>query len=120
VEETIAPVLDPLKGVTAPSIADPATIPLNVGMVIPAADGLTNLESDTELAWSVTDLTMHHTQDIMIKDMIDELADKLAAFCFEHLEEDLSSRDGDNVTGNINQEAFEEELQVWDSKAIIW
>ena len=55
---------------------------------------------------------MHHTQDIMIKDMIDELADKLAAFCFEHLEEDLSSRDGDNVTGNINQEAFEEELQV--------
>jgi hypothetical protein len=117
---TTAPVLDPLEGVTAPSTADSATIPLDVGMAIPAADSLANLESDTELAWSVTDLTMHHTQDIMIKDMIDELADKLAAFYFEHLEEDMSFGDGDNVTGNINQKAFEEELWVQDSKAIIW
>jgi hypothetical protein len=33
---------------------------------------------------------MHHTPDIAIEDVINRLADDLAAFCFERLEEDVS------------------------------
>ena len=59
------------------------------------------------------DLTMRRTADNTIENAIDRLADELAAFCFEHLEEGVTSGDGNNVIDmNIDQEAFEEELRV--------
>jgi len=52
-------------------------------------------------------------------DTVDELADKLAAFCFEHLEEDLHLGYGNNaIDMNMDQGVFEEELQVRDSNVI--
>jgi hypothetical protein len=60
---------------------------------------------------------MHHTPDIAIEDMINRLADDLAAFCFEQLEEDVSLGDNNNIIDvHIDQEAFKEELRVCDLK----
>lgn len=68
-----------------------------------------------EITQSVADLRMHCTPDTTIEETINELADKLAAFCFQHLEEDVCSGDGNNV---IDHAAFAEELQVRYSKVI--
>ena len=66
-----------------------------------------------EVALSGADLTTHHTSDIKIKDEIDGLTDKLAAFCFERLEEDLRlGYGGDVINMGIDQSAFDEELRV--------
>ncbi len=70
------------------------------------------------MAQSVEDLTMRRTPDNTIEDEVDRLADQLAAFCFEHLEEDGNSGDGNNVVNNMDQETFEKELQVRYPKAI--
>ena len=113
--------LDLQEGASVPSTVDRVEIPLDRGTVIPATDSLSDLatpQSDEELTRSVADPAMHHTSDISIGHAINELADKLAALCFEHLEEDLSSGDGDNVIGNLDREAFEEEFRVRDFKVI--
>ena len=60
------------------------------------------------------------TSDITIEDEIDRLADKLAAFCFERLEEDLHlGYVKDVVDMNMDQGAFDDELRVRDSNAMI-
>jgi len=47
------------------------------------------------------------------------LADKLAAFCFECLEEDLHvGYENDVIEMSMDQDLFDEELQVRDSNAI--
>jgi len=56
---------------------------------------------DQEVAQSVADLTMH-TPDITIEDAIDRLADKLAAFCLECLEEDLGDHGNNVIDVNID------------------
>ena len=56
---------------------------------------------------------------ITIEEEIDALADKLAAFCFEHLEEDLHVGYGNDVIEmSMDQDSFNEELRVRDSNAI--
>ncbi len=60
------------------------------------------------------------TSDITIEDEINRLADKLAAFCFERLEEDLHlGYVKDVVDMNMDQGAFDDELRVRDSNAMI-
>lgn len=74
---------------------------------------------DSEMAQSVEDSPMCCTPDNSIGDAINRLTDELAAFCFEQFEEDGNLGDGNNVADmNIDQEAFEEELQVRNLKAI--
>ena len=56
---------------------------------------------------------MQHTSDAALEDAIDSLTDKLAAFCFKHLEEVMNSIDANDVVDeNTDQHVFEEELQV--------
>ena len=56
---------------------------------------------------------------ITIKEEIDALADKLAAFCFERLEEDLHVGYGNDIIEmSMDQDSFDEELWVRDSNAI--
>ena len=65
------------------------------------------------MALSDADLTMHRTSDIKIEDEIDGLTNKLAALCFERLEEDLRlGYGGDVMNMGIDQSAFDEELRV--------
>ena len=62
---------------------------------------------------------MHHLSDTTIEDKVNGLADKLAALCFEHLEEDLQLGYGNDVIDmNADQDKFDDELWVRDSNAI--
>jgi len=82
------------------------------------ADSVVDLaapHSDQEMALLATDPTgmVHCMSDSMIKGEINKLAEKLAAFCFERLEEDLHLGYENNVIDmNMDQGAFDEELQV--------
>ena len=74
---------------------------------------LTAPHSDQEMAPLVADPMVHRMSDSTIKGEIDTLAEKLAAFCFEQLEEDLHLGYENNVIDmNTDQDAFDEELQV--------
>jgi hypothetical protein len=118
VEEIPMPGLNLWEGAQA----DLAATPLDLATELWAENSLASLaepqlDQEQEVAWSVTDLTVHHTPDIAIEDVIDRLADDLAAFCFEHLEEDVNLSNKNNVIDvHIDQEAFEEELRVRDLK----
>ena len=86
-----------------------------IANTVDMADSVASLE----VAPSVVDLTMHSTSDVAIEDEINVLADKLAAFCFEHLEEDLQVGYGvDVVDTSMDQDAFDKELQVRDPNTI--
>jgi hypothetical protein len=75
--------------------------------------GVAAPRSDQEVATSVA-------EDLTIEDEIDRLADKLSAFCFGRLEEDLHSGCvKDIVDMNMDQGAFDEELRVRDSNAML-
>ena len=65
------------------------------------------------------EITQSVTPDATIEDTIDRLAEKLAAFCFEHLEEDVNPGDGNDADEmDIVHEVLEEELRVSNSKMI--
>jgi hypothetical protein len=70
---------------------------------------------DQEMPLPITDLIKYHTPDVTIEDTIDNLANKLAVLCIEQFKEDLNLGGGND---NIDQEAFQEELQVRDSRVI--
>jgi len=68
---------------------------------------------------SPQEITQIVAPDHTTKDMINRLAEKLVAFCFEYMEEDMNLGDRNDMNGlNIDHEAFEEELRVRDSKVI--
>jgi len=85
-----------------------ATAPLAAELTASLAES----HSDQEAAQPVADHPMQPTLDFALEDVVDRLADKLAAFCFEHLEEVVNSVDVNGVDENTNQDEFEEELQV--------
>jgi hypothetical protein len=102
--------------------ADLAATPLDLATELQAENSLASLaepqsDQEQEVARSVTDLAVHRTPDIVIEDAVNRLANDLAAFCFEHLEEDLNfGNKNDIIDVHIDQEAFEEELWVQDLK----
>ena len=99
---------------------DLAATPLDLATELQAENSLASLaepqsDREQEVARSVTDPAVHRTPDIAIEDTIDRLADDLAAFCFERLEEDVNlGNKNDIIDVHIDQEAFEEELRVRD------
>jgi hypothetical protein len=77
-----------------------------------APDVVGNLVAPQEITQSVA-------PDATIEDTINRLAEKLVAFCFEHLEEDVNSGDGNDINEmDIVHEVLKEELRVRDSKTI--
>jgi hypothetical protein len=118
VEEIPMPGLNLREGAQA----DLAATPLDLATELRAENSLASLaepqlDQEQEVARLVTDLAVHRTPDIAIEDVIDRLADDLAAFCFERLEEDANLSNKNNVINvHIDQEAFEEELRVRDLK----
>jgi hypothetical protein len=97
-----------------PLAADLAAIPLDNATGLLAEKTIASIaspQSDQWAAQSVEDLTMHRMPDNTIEDTINRLANDLAAFCFECLEEDVNSGDNIGISGvHKDQEAFEEEL----------
>jgi len=105
--------------VTVPLALDLAANTVDTERSIPSLSTDSAPQLDQDVPPSVPDHTMHHPSDTTIEDEINGLADKLAAFCFEHLEEDLQLGYGNNVIDmNADQDKFNDELQVRDSNAI--
>jgi len=94
-------------------VSSAADLAANTGDTLDSIVDLAAPHSDQEMAPSVTDPMVHRMSDSTIKGEINKLAEKLAVFCFEQLEEDLHLGYDNNVIDmNTDQDAFDEELQV--------